>query len=236
MPLVRPLCPGLWEATDRMPVGGMVWPVRTVIAAVEGRLWIHSPVALSEPLAAEVSALGEVAWLVAPNLLHHVHLRAWAERWPRAEVWAPPGLEAKEPGLRIDHRLPDDATPFGGVLAHRLIEGAPAVHEVVFLHRPSRTLIAGDLLFHIDEPEGLMTRIVLFLVGALRRPAMSRSWRLFIKDRARAAQSVREILAWDFDRVVMAHGRPLDTGGKAVVEEQVRWLLKAAPRALAAPA
>ncbi|MEM8608288.1 MAG: hypothetical protein AAGF92_14345 [Myxococcota bacterium] len=31
-------------------------------------------------------------------------------------------------------------------------------------------------------------------------------WRLVTKDRAAAGRSVREMLEWDFERVVLAHG------------------------------
>jgi hypothetical protein len=36
-----------------------------------GSLFVWSPVALTEDLRAEVDALGEVRYLVAPNSLHH---------------------------------------------------------------------------------------------------------------------------------------------------------------------
>jgi hypothetical protein len=91
------------------------------------------------------------------------------------------------------------------------------------------------LPFHLDAPEAHATggisaaallRRPLFLriVGAWRRTAQSRMWRLLTKDREAAARSVEDVLSWDFDRLVMAHGDPVDGGARERVASALAWI------------
>ena len=48
---------------------------------------------------------------------------------------------------------------------------------------------------------------------------------LLIRDRAAARASLEQILAWDFDRVVVAHGDVLETGGREALRSGYHWLL-----------
>ena len=46
-----------------------------------------------------------------------------------------------------------------------------------------------------------------------------------IRDRSAARQSLERILAWDFDRVVVAHGDVLERGGREALRAGYAWLL-----------
>ena len=41
---------------------------------------------------------------------------------------------------------------------------------------------------------------------------------VFAKNRSKVKDSVRKLLSWDFDRVIMNHGEILSTNGKQAVE------------------
>ena len=107
-----------------------------------------------------------------------------------------------------------------------LIEGVPRVNEVVFFHVPSRTLIITDLLFNIEQPRGWQSRLVLTLVGARGRVAQSRLWRLVTRDRKAAAESIRRMLSWEPERVVMAHGAILTRDAKLRAQAGLSWMLR----------
>ena len=49
---------------------------------------------------------------------------------------------------------------------------------------------------------------------------------LLIRDRAAARASLQAILAWDIDRVVVAHGDVLETGGCAALARGYAWLFE----------
>jgi hypothetical protein len=84
------------------------------------------------------------------------------------------------------------------------------------------------------EYRGWISGLVFRMVGAHRRLAQSRLLRLLVRDRAAAAASARRILAWDFERVVMAHGEIVDRDARARMTEALRWMLGGAPAIAAA--
>ncbi|WP_170319727.1 DUF4336 domain-containing protein [Polyangium spumosum] len=215
----------LWAATHPLRIaGGVRMDTRMTVARLPGeRLWIHSPIPIDDALAAALEELGKVSYLVAPNLYHNLFLGPASARFPEARVFAPPGLARKIPSLRIDEALsaaPPDA--WAGVIDQRLVEGAPPMEEVVFLHRPSRSLVVSDLLFNIQRPEGLGTKFVLTLMGTRGKLARSRAWSLITKDKAAWKASVREVLALDFEKMIMAHGDVVADDAKARVSEVLR--------------
>jgi hypothetical protein len=50
---------------------------------------------------------------------------------------------------------------------------------------------------------------------------------LLIRDHRAARQSLERILGWDFDRIVVAHGDVLSSGGRETLREGYAWLLAA---------
>ncbi|MEM9693639.1 MAG: DUF4336 domain-containing protein [Myxococcota bacterium] len=219
-----PLADDLWcaESELRTPLG-VVFPIRMTVVRHGDELTLLSPIAVDDDLGRALETLGRVRNIVAPNLFHHVHLEAAAQRFPQASLWAPPGLAKKRPDLTFDATLEGGSTPFGlEVLA---LEGAPALHEHVFFHAPSGTLVVTDLVFNMSDAANWISRFVFrYVARAYQRVAQSRLFRLFVKDRAAAASSLGRMLELDFDRLVMAHGDIVATGGRAALAEGTRWM------------
>ncbi|MEZ4472571.1 MAG: DUF4336 domain-containing protein [bacterium] len=187
-------------------------PVRmTILALAPGHVALVSPIPLTPEVEALVARHGEVDFLIAPSLFHHLYLGAAAARYPKARVLAPAGLRKKRPELRIDATL-EEGLP-AALAAHVdvvKVAGAPIADEHVFFHGATRTLVVTDLVFHVERPRGLVTGLILRLVGCHGRLGHSRSWSLFIKDKAAAAASLQAILAWPFEHLVVAHGTPVE--------------------------
>ncbi len=221
---MRQLADGLWVVERRFSMLGLQLGGRMVVVRLgDGALLLHAPVPIDDAAASKMRELGEVRHIVAPNLMHHLALPEAAARFPQARVYAPPGLEKKRREVAL-HPLPQSSAAWEGVLEAQEIEGAPALRETVFLHGPSRTLICTDLVFHFREAEGLLTRLYLKSNGALGRMAQTKLLRSAIRDRAAARRSIDRVLAWDFDRVVMAHGQVLESGGKEALRDATAWI------------
>jgi len=171
---------------------------------------------------AELQAMAQVRTLVAPSLLHHLHLETARKAAPDAELWGPPGLAEKVAGLGPVRVFGQDAWPHDGEVAAALVEGAPKRNEVVFLHRPTRTLYTADLVFNIHEPQGLLTPLTFRAMGIYKRFAMARMWKHWVEDRAAFERSLERILAWDFDRIAMAHGDIVTSDGRRLLLEALR--------------
>lgn len=100
------------------------------------------------------------------------------------------------------------------------------MNEVVFWHRPSRTLILTDTSFHFDESFPFVTRFAAQILGSYQKlqPSVLEKWGT--QDKAAVQQSIRQVLAWDFDRVIMAHGSIIETDGKAQLRQGYEWFLE----------
>lgn len=93
------------------------------------------------------------------------------------------------------------------------------------LHRASRTLIVCDLAFHIHEAEGPLGSFVLRANDMWRRFGPSRTLRLLLRMNRRASrEGLAAIDAWDFDRVIPAHGDVLEGGGKDAMRRAFQFL------------
>lgn len=228
--MLRRLAEGLWcvERTMKMPAGVRL-PVRSTIARLpDGTLWMHSPVRLDPEDVAAIRAEGEVAWIVAPSLYHHLFAGAAKEHFPSAKLLGAPGLAKKRADLSFDGVLVEEPLPaaWGGAFEQVLLQGMPQLNEVVFFHKPSRTLVVTDLVFHVKEPATAMSSVLFFLTGVRTNLAMSRVLRFATKDRAAAKASLEQALAWGFDRLVMAHGEVVETGAKPRLREACGWMLR----------
>lgn len=219
--MLEPITDGLWGLDGRVSMpGGVRFPLRmTVVRLPDRGLLLHSPVEVSEEQSAAIDALGEVRVVVAPSLLHHLHVGPAVARWPDARLLGAPGLAEKRPDLPFRGVLPDDADEsWASALRPILLRGAPSVSEVVFVHRPTATLICTDLLFHM-RADDLPTRLLLGLVGCQGRLAASRSWRwVFARDTDLLRASVAEVLSEPIRRVVPAHGAVAEVDRAALIE------------------
>jgi len=198
----------------------------TVIRLADGSLLLHSPVALDPELRGELDSLGSVRFAVAPNRFHHLYAGEVVRAYPEARLWAAPGVERKRPDLAIEALLGDEApAQWKGEVDQVFFRGRPFENEIVFLHRASRTLILCDLVFNFGPRADTVTRLVMRLLRSYGRFGPSRLDALLIRDRRAARQSLERILAWDFDRVVIAHGDLLESGGPDALRDGYAWLL-----------
>jgi hypothetical protein len=208
------LASDLWVAETPLTMGGFQLGARmTVVRLPDGGLWLHSPIGLTPALRQELDRLGPVAHILSPSSFHYMHVPELALAYPDAAVYAAPGSAKKLAKCSPKLLTQDERQPWSGTLEQLAFAGSRLYDEVVFFHPSSRTLIVTDLCFNIPAESPWYTRLVARALGILGRPAASRSFFLTIRDRAAVRQSLERILAWDFDRVILSHGRIVETGG-----------------------
>jgi hypothetical protein len=224
---LRPLAEDLWVAERLQTFYGLPVGTRMTVLRLSGeRLLLHSPVALDAGLRAELDSIGRVRYAVAPNRLHHLYAGEVAKVYPGARLWVAPGLERKRPDLAFVAVLGDEAPEeWREEVRQVFFRGRPYENEVVFLHRASRTLILCDLAFNFGPGAAAPTRLLMKLLRSYGRFGPSKLDPLLIRDRDAARKSLESILAWDFDRVVVAHGDVLESGGREALRAGYAWLL-----------
>jgi hypothetical protein len=218
----KAFAPDLWLIDGpAIRFAGLPYTTRaTVIRLPAGALWVHSPTRLTDGLASDLAALGTVGHLIAPNWIHYAYLPEWQAAFPKALLWAAPGVaaraEARGTRLRIDRELTDTAPPdWHGTIKQIVVAGSAVHREAVFFHRPSRTLILTDLIENFEPARlPLWMRPLVRLAGiAAPKGRMPPDMRATFRDRAALRASVETLLGWAPERIVLSHGRPFEQNG-----------------------
>jgi hypothetical protein len=232
----------------RIKIGGR----GTVVKLQSGSLAVFSPVALTQDVKTKIQSMGTLKYIVAPDIEHHIFISPWAKEYPQAELIGMEGLPEKREndeatkGYKFAHvfspknklemtisREFDAEFDFEYVHSH-------SNKELVFLHKPSRTMIEADMLFNLPATEqfsktgvsptsGLLTK----LFGGIMNTRGEMVWqKRFLwyaaggKDRAGFTESVKRMRTWDYDRIIPCHGDVIETGGKKIFENATSWFVE----------
>lgn len=207
-----------------------------VIRLSDGTLFVWSPTALSDRLRGEVDALGPVAHIVSPNLLHHFWLGEWKAAYPEARLYATPGLAKRRLGLTFDAELGDaPERAWADDIDQVAVHGNVFMTELVFLHRASRTAIFADLLQNMPPNWFKGWRGALARFDGIVNPnyGAPKELRLTTWRRAQARSAIEKVLAFAPENVIIAHGTMVHGDGVAFIRHGFRWLLadEGGPRA-----
>ena len=227
--MLREIDTGIWAAeAPQKFLGAEVGTRMTVIKLADGTLFVHSPVQLDNEIRASLDRVGPVRHVVAPNRYHHLYAADYVRNYPEAKLYAAPGLEAKRRDLHFDSILGDEApVPWRGQIDQLVFRGFSPLNETVFFHRASRTVLFTDLLFNLTHTDSAWTRFVMKLDGGFGGPGVARTFRLMMKMHKRTvADSVKQILRWDFDRMTLAHGDIVERGAKPAQEAAYSFVWK----------
>lgn len=239
----------------RIKIGGR----GTVVRMQNGALAVFSPVALTDSVRAELQSLSPgapVKYITALDQEHHIFLESWHKAFPQARVIAPHSL----PELRNKQgyfKIPQDswllAQPEKSVGQQQLSVDADfdrefdfeyvhahANKELVFCHKPSRTLIEADLIFNLPATEqmsrttenptsGFLTKLFTYFQHTNGNALGQKRFIWYAassSDRESFNRSVRRIDSWDFDRLIPCHGDVIEKGGKGIFQKIMEWHLE----------
>ena len=94
------------------------------------------------------------------------------------------------------------------------------MREVAMFHRASRTLILVDLIENFTDATprigGALKFWFRYGLRMWNNPRPAPEYRLGWNDRQVAANSLRRILAWDFQQIVLSHGDLINRNAHAV--------------------
>ena len=192
-----------------MPLGR--FPRRmTAVRLSGGRSLIWSGIALPDAQMAQIEALGTPAFIVVPNPGHRLDAPAFAARYPRALVVTPPGARRKVAEVvRVDDTTGDFGDPDVTLVAVAGFDGKESA--LIVRRADGTTLVTNDVIGHVRHPQGLGAQVMVRLFGyGLRRPAIPRTIRGWIRDKAALAEQLR---SWaelpGLTRIVPSHGEPI---------------------------
>jgi hypothetical protein len=189
----------------------------TLLRLSDRRIVIHSTAQFTEQDVAAIQQFGEPGWLVEATLMHDTFAKKGQAALPDIPYLAPDGF-ARGTGLPTESLFPPPAD-WGGEIDVLKIEGC-RMNEHVLFHRRSRTLVVADLFFSFpDETRGWPRFFVRHFMRLPRLFGISAFYRWFvIHDKHAFARSMNALLDWDFERLIVAHWNPIETGAKSVVQ------------------
>jgi hypothetical protein len=214
----------LWILETPLRFLGMPIGRRMAVARLAGgELFVHSPAELTDVVRGALDDLGLVRFVVPASSLHgHLFMDQYHAAYPEALLFAAPRLEQRRQDLRFDGELEDQPDPRWAQDVDQLLFRGPSLGaEVLFLHRASRSLLVGDVVWNVTPTMGWAPR-----VWAGWRPGVRPTplFRLGLRDRQGAREAVRRVLEWDFDRIVIGHGEMVHSGGREAFRQAYRAL------------
>lgn len=221
--MLREIDTDIWVAEQPFRYFGLSVGTRMTVIRLESReLVVISPIQANDELVNQLNKLGSVSHIIAPNLYHYLFASGFKALYPDATFWAVPGLELKKPDLAIDRCIEKtedslwkelDFVFFDGVKTLGL-SGFDRLDECVFLHSKSHTLILTDTAFNFDETFPVLTQLITRIMGGYKRLSPSLLERTASTEKDKVRASVAQILNWNFDRVIVAHGNIVERDGK----------------------
>jgi len=177
----------------------------TVIATARG-LVMYSPVALSPATCSALKQMGTVEAIVAPNLYHHMFLRACCSAFPSAKVLVAPGLQAKIGAIDGAEEISTDTVvSASGEFQHYVFSGH-SLRETILFHQPTGSLITADLLYNYGPRQFPAERLFFRSIGCYGSPAVAFYHRFSIRDKSSVRHLINAVTSWPIRRIVMCHG------------------------------
>ncbi|WYZ39109.1 hypothetical protein EsH8_III_001023 [Colletotrichum jinshuiense] len=143
----------------------------TLVRLSSGALAVFSPVALTDDVKAKIAEKGgNLAYIIAPDIEHHIFISEYKAAFPAAKIIGPDGLPQKRAKQTGDPKInPADeffvtfkggkekrdvtiTAEFDADFEYEYVD-AHANKELVFYYKPERVLIQADLLFNLPARE-----------------------------------------------------------------------------------
>lgn len=212
---------------------GFPFPTRmTVVRLSNGDVWVHSPIGINDELGNQIALIGPVRYLVAPNWIHYAWLPDWQQQFRGALTFISPGVveRAANKGVKLhfDEQLGNESAAGWANEIDQRIADSGFHREVVFFHRASRTLILTDLIENFEKQKMPWWTQPFLAMGGVRAPTggMPRDMAAsFKRRRDHLSLLVREMIAWQPERIILAHGRWFDKDGTHALERAFRDFL-----------
>ena len=201
----------LWRVEGALPRG----PLRRVMTLVrldDGRIVIHSAIALGDEEMAAVESWGVPAFLVVPNAYHRLDAPAYKRRYPELRILCPRAAQR-----RVAELVPVDGDYASFPSDQRVrafhLEGTGETEGVLEVHHDGGTsLVLNDAVFNMPDVPGFVGWVLRSLTNSTGGPRVSRIARLMmVKDRTRFQQQLRRLAETpNLRRVIVSHHRMID--------------------------
>lgn len=233
---LKPMGENIWIVDgEQISFYGLPFTTRmTVIRLSNGKLLIHSPIPLTNTIKEDLDALGEVSYLISPNKIHYYYIGDFQKSYPDAVTYASPGVreraEKYKVAIRWDRDLDSpDPHAWEPEIQQVILRGSRFMEEVIFYHKASQTLIVTDFIENFEQEKiPFLLRLLARIGGALApHGGLTRDQRLTYWGRKNMLrESLTKIQAFDFEQIILAHGKCITENARAEFSRVIGWVMK----------
>lgn len=161
---IQELSENLWRVEGDLPHFSMR-RVMTVVRLSDGRLVIHSAIALDEASMRRLEVWGTPAFLLIPHSRHRLDAPRFKERYPSLRVLVPPAVRKKASEVvHVDGTYAD--APADPALRLEILDGTGEAEGALIVHSSAgASVILNEVVFDLDPPKSSFGRAALKLVG-----------------------------------------------------------------------
>jgi hypothetical protein len=183
--------------------------VMTVVRLHDGRLVIHSAIALDEASMARLEAWGTPAFLLIPHPRHRLDAPQYKQRYPSLRVLTPPAVIDKARAVvDVDGTYAD--APVDPGLRLEVLDGTGQSEGAMIVQSSDGTsVVLNEIVFDLEPPKSALGRAALKLVGFGPGPRVTPIVKLaLVKDKALLAAHLERLAALpNLVRLIVSHSR-----------------------------
>lgn len=198
---------------------------------------------------------GRLAYIVAPDMEHHIFISEWKAAYPSAKIIGPAGLPEKR-AKQKDEKISNDEffavfdssykggqkpvdPEFDADFEYEYVFAHPN-KEIVLFYKPDKVLIEADLMFNLPATEQYSRvpdaekqdnfanrsfRSFQVTEGDLKWPQRFQWYFVGGKNRQSINECLQRIDRWDFVTVIPCHGETMENDGKERFRRVFAWHL-----------
>jgi hypothetical protein len=202
---IEKLAPNIWRVVGSMP-GPPIPRTMVLVRLRDGRIIVHSAIALDEASMKELEAWGTLAYLLVPGIGHRLDAPAFKARYPAMIVMCPPGAKKN-----VEEVLPVDRTDIAfddPDVTWRVLEGTGGREGALTVRSAQGTsLVINDMFMnmpHIAGFNGFIGRVIGF-TGPIKLPPITKF--ILVKDKGALRADLQRLADTpDLQRIVPSHG------------------------------
>lgn len=203
---IERLADNLWWVQGTLP-GMSLKRVMTVVRLGDGRLVIHSAIALEPGAQAELEAWGTPSFLLVPNHYHRLDAPAYKRRYPQLKVLAPKGSRPKiAEVIAVDGGYED--FPSDPQVRLEALHGVKDMEGALLVRsNDGLTVVLNDVVFNMDKKQDFLGWLFTTVLGSAPGPRVSRLSKLTLIADKRAFRADLERFAAmpELTRLIVAH-------------------------------
>jgi len=183
----------------------------TVARTDDGRLALHSAIALHEEALVELQSLGELTWLIVPNGWHRLDAAQYKARFPYLKVVCPAKAKAAvEKVVEVDSSYEELGELGPGVTLEPFEPNRSMEGSMVVRSRDGVTLTLTDSLFNLPHQDGMFWWFYGRVLGATGGPRITPITRAMLTFTRTRSGYKRWLKKWDDTgdvvRLIPGHG------------------------------